>query len=136
MSCARLRGHHLVCLEFYKGQGYDIAFVDNLKEAIERAEEYGIEAIFGPDDICKACPHLKGGQCMNSESAEEEIQKMDEFALGMLGIEEGAVVSRNEISRKIPSYFKLWHDEFCAGCSWRQACETSERWTALTVSDK
>lgn len=34
----RLRGHHLICLHFYRGEGYSREFVENLEDIVRRAK--------------------------------------------------------------------------------------------------
>jgi hypothetical protein len=31
----KLRGHHLICLQFFKGEGYSKIFVENAKQIVE-----------------------------------------------------------------------------------------------------
>ena len=31
---AKLRGHHLICLHFYEGEGYDEPFIKSLEKVI------------------------------------------------------------------------------------------------------
>lgn len=38
-----LRGHHLICLHFFKGEGYDAAFVENLARVIAQTKKKGRE---------------------------------------------------------------------------------------------
>ena len=33
-SAIRLRGHHFICLQFYRGEGYSAAFVSNLARVV------------------------------------------------------------------------------------------------------
>ena len=49
----RLRGHHLLCLLAYKGEGYSPAFIANLDRIAARLTA-GEDAVLvdGPDDIC------------------------------------------------------------------------------------
>lgn len=55
----KLRGHHLICLHFFKGEGYSKAFVENLREVVKRAENRTLEIVTGGDDVCAACPELQ-----------------------------------------------------------------------------
>ena len=60
----KLRGHHLVCLHFFRGEGYSAEYVENLTRILERVEagaEIGVSA--EADDVCGVCPSLKGGKC-------------------------------------------------------------------------
>jgi hypothetical protein len=56
----RLRGHHLLCLLTYKGEGYSPAFVANLDRIAARlAAGEAVQIVDGPDDVCT--PLLAGG---------------------------------------------------------------------------
>ncbi len=60
----KLRGHHLVCLHFFKGEGYNPEYIENLREILRRAEAgEEIEVSSGVDDVCRMCPNLKGEIC-------------------------------------------------------------------------
>ena len=63
----KLRGHHLVCLHFFKGEGYNLEYVENLAYILKRAEAGdGIEVAAGADDVCNTCPSLKEGMSLRS----------------------------------------------------------------------
>lgn len=70
-----LRGHHLICLHFFHGEGYSEAFVRNLKEVLKRAEEE-VKVTDGADDVCRACPYLKNNRCEYDEGEDEEVCKL------------------------------------------------------------
>ena len=58
----KLRGHHLVCLHFFTGEGYTKEFIDNLNRILKKAEAgEEIEVINSADDVCIKCPYFKGG---------------------------------------------------------------------------
>ncbi len=39
-----LRGHHLICLHFFPGYGYDASFVESLRNVLKRAESQLLSA--------------------------------------------------------------------------------------------
>ncbi len=119
----RLRGHHLVCLHFYRGEGYSEAFVSHLTGLIGRAEGgEPVEVVAGPDDLCRACPWLKHGVCVHREGAEAEIQEMDEAALALLGLKPGAQVTWEGLRERLPGLMPVWRERFCRACEWRAVC--------------
>ncbi len=120
---AKLRGHHLICLQFFSGKGYNREFVDNLKSVLENAGKKGVEIISGADDICMSCPHLRNGKCSSDEQSDEEIAGMDRSALELLGKTAGMNTGWNSIREKIPAIFPLWHERYCKRCVWANACE-------------
>jgi hypothetical protein len=127
----RLRGHHLICLHFFSGEGYDAAFIENLKHVMKRAESEDIAVCGEADDVCKKCPYRKGHACKYKESAADDIKVMDRMALSLLGTEKGATVRWEGIKGKIPEIFSRWHRNQCPECDWKQACEKNKFYKGL-----
>jgi len=120
----KLRGHHLICLHFFKGEGYNPEFIKNLQKIIERVEDgEHIEVYPGPDDICTMCPYLKDKICFYDDEAESEIKEMDRNALKLLGVKHLDKVLWLNIKNKIPEVFSQWSKEYCSACDWRKVCE-------------
>src|SRR5512139_1191323 len=121
----RLRGHHLICLHFFNGKGYDAQFIESLRNVLGRAAMEDVEVVTGPDDVCIGCPYLQAEKCAYTAGADEEIAVMDRQALRLLGISRGSSVSWRSLRRLIPEVFSRWHRAYCTGCDWRKACEES-----------
>ena len=128
-----LRGHHLVCLHFYNGEGYGPEFIDNLRR-IKRKARAGewIEVASGPDDICKLCPYLKAGKCLYTADADTEITEMDQAAVELLKVITGERVHWQNLKKKIPEIFGIWSKKYCKGCDWLKACEKDAQFKELT----
>jgi len=118
-----LRGHHLICLHFFNGEGYNPEFIGNLKDVLEKIKSEDVEISPGADDICEACPHLSQFRCRYTEDADEGIREMDKKALELLQKEEGSKVKWHEIRKKIPEFFQSWYGVYCITCGWKLACE-------------
>ena len=121
-----LRGHHLVCLHFFNGEGYDDAFIKNLENTLRRAEADEVEIASGADDVCACCLHLKQGRCEQAENADEDICEMDAKALTLLGLSISDSVGWNVLQDNIPEIFSKWYSLYCTGCNWRGACEKND----------
>jgi len=120
----KLRGHHLICLHFFRGEGYNQEFVDNLRAMLARVEAgEEAEVVDGHDDICRECPYLKGSLCAYVEEAEKEIREMDMTALKLLGLHSGNKVDWRDIRDKIPGIFGDWSGKYCFVCDWMPACK-------------
>jgi len=130
----RLRGHHLVCLHFFNGEGYNPEFIVNLRDILEKAEAEEVEITREADDICEGCPHLKQLRCRYTEDADEGIREMDTRALELLREGEGAKVRWHEIRKRIPGLFHLWYETYCGTCGWRRACERDSSYRKLKDS--
>jgi hypothetical protein len=120
-----LRGHHLICLNFFSGKGYDEVFVDNLKGIMKGIDAEVIRITDGPDDVCKSCPHLKGNRCLYDKEAEEEVREMDSKALQLLNIK-AREISWREIKDQIPLIFSEWYKSYCLQCDWLRVCNENE----------
>lgn len=118
-----IRGHTLLCLQGFRGEGYSPDFVENLS-AIHRllttSPERTLKVIQSPDHVCAACPNLKGEECrLNGAGSEEEMKKQDIDVMARLGIVNGAVLPWREILSRISSHIERDDlDEICGGCRW------------------
>lgn len=119
-----VRGHTLLCLQGFRGEGYSPDFVENLSRIHRRlagAPETAVEVVAGPDQVCAACPNLGSEGCrLNGPGSEGEMREQDEAVMRRLGIESGAVLSWGEILRRISG--KVGGEdlvEICGSCRWR-----------------
>jgi hypothetical protein len=130
---AQLRGHHLICLQFYRGQGYSQTFVDNLDRVHESTVESTALIVSGPDDVCAACPGLgSDGTCQHPDTGEAEALRIDALALQLLDAAIGETLSLSEARGRLaadPEACDRWRAEACAGCTWDGAC--GEGWAKL-----
>ncbi|MCE5194881.1 MAG: DUF1284 domain-containing protein [Nitrospiraceae bacterium] len=133
-NAPKLRGHHLICLHFFSGKGYDQEFIENLKRTISASLESGLEITLGADNICEKCPNLKDEKCSYTSNADRIILKMDEFALKLLGENAGAKLEWDSVKEKIPSIFKSWMKKYCKKCSWASVCEEDDFYRKLKNS--
>ena len=54
----RLRGHHFICLQFFRGEGYSEEFIESLDALLTRLSAEPAQAVDVADDVCAACPDL------------------------------------------------------------------------------
>lgn len=131
-SAIKLRGHHLICLHFFEGEGYNPEFIENLKEILNRVESgEDVEVCSGPDDVCKMCPYLTRKMCLYDEDAESEIKGMDKKALRLLGLKSREIVQWLDIGEKIPEIFREWSGEYCNSCAWRKVCDKTPKYRKM-----
>lgn len=126
-----LRGHHLICLQFFSGEGYNREFIDNLGKIITRTEKETIKITSGPDDVCAACPSLKDSACGYKDGAEEEINYLDSTALDLLLRSPGDTINSEDIRKLVPSIFKRWYIMICRECGWLGACNKNIQFLEL-----
>ncbi|HXX57794.1 MAG TPA: DUF1284 domain-containing protein [Thermodesulfovibrionales bacterium] len=129
----RLRGHHLICLHFFHGTGYDEDFVVNLMRVTESLRHEKIEIVHGPDDVCRKCRHLERERCGYSEDADGEMERMDSLALRLLTASRGERIEWDVIRKRLPGLFSGWYESCCTGCDWRRACEQDALYRELRM---
>jgi len=119
----RFRGHHLVCLHFFAGEGYSSKFVDNLRHLLQSVGRGGeITVVEEADDVCRACPHLVENCCAHKPDSEQEVRRMDEKALEYLAVKPGDRVKWQDLRSKVISAPTDWLLSFCKDCDWGQLC--------------
>lgn len=117
------RGHHLVCLHFFQGEGYSREFVDNLRHLLQKADEDGeIVVVEGADDVCRACPHLEGNRCSHKQDSDREVRRLDGDALRLLEVKPGDRIKWQDLRLKVQSASDEWFALFCGGCDWKDLC--------------
>ncbi|MGQ9860350.1 MAG: DUF1284 domain-containing protein [Thermodesulfobacteriota bacterium] len=122
---SRLRGHHLVCLRFYQGEGFPQSYKRNLHSVVMTAKEEGVSVVSGADEVCAFCPYLKDGLCSHAMAGEEEIRAMDEAAMELLGVTPQERISWEELGVRVERCIVEWRKRFCAGCLWKEACRSN-----------
>jgi len=127
-----LRGHHLICLQFFNGEGYDETFIKNLRDTLKRTSNEEITISSGADDVCESCSYLKKDRCGYSENADKEILDMDKKALELLDHSYNDKVRWNELTNKLPGIFPKWFSLYCRECEWRSACEKNDLFQQLS----
>ncbi len=119
------RGHHLICLHFYNGEGYNADYIEHLSNILIMAEKGAIEICEGADCICTKCPNLCENNCAYYENAETDIRRMDAAALELLKLTPGMSISWMEVRQKVERIFQDWNRMYCKDCNWISACEKS-----------
>ncbi len=126
-----LRGHHLICLHFYNGEGYEVDFVRHLSRVLHEVETGKVQVVEGPDDVCSCCPHLQQNRCALDEGADEQVCEMDEVALRLLRLRALDSIQWRVIKDQLPKILPLWASLFCKDCNWQRACLKSELYRRL-----
>jgi hypothetical protein len=129
---ARLRGHHLVCLHFYDGEGYDEPFIRNLEKVLAEVRRDGAQVVDGADDICILCRHRCEGRCTYSAAADREIREMDRKALALLTLAPGDRADWEGTGEIVVAGFREWYAAYCFACSWRPVCEKNPLFLQLS----
>ena len=116
-----LRGHHLICLVAFGGQGYSAEFSRNfrrLQKIYLHKPHHKVKVITAPDQACSKCPHLMQNKCFSpTDGPNAKIIALDKKALKMLGIKTGIHRIKN-IQQKLKQLTKKSLIPFCRSCSW------------------
>lgn len=118
----KVRPHHGLCAEFFRGEGYDGDFVKNMSETLSVLNENDpiITIAEGADLICAKCPHNGENGCETAE----KVSRYDGAVLKICGLSAGDLLSwqdfRDTVRKKIISENRL--GEVCADCCWYGIC--------------
>jgi hypothetical protein len=109
-----LRAHHLLCFLGFRGLGYNQRFIQNfsrIRAQILGDPELILKLEVHADDICKSCPKLHNGICINND----KVRKKDEFMIDFLTTDEIAV--KNAYQR-IKALEEEKFKNLCQNCEW------------------
>jgi len=131
LPAIRLRGHHLLCLLSFSGEGYSPAFVERFRNLADSYRNPGtvVQVLCSPDDACAACPHLVGNGCTSPEDGPEgNVSALDAAVLGALGIGPG-IQSAGDLHMRLAGLSEAHLHRLCKACSWygRTECQRLTR---------
>jgi uncharacterized protein len=127
----RLRGHHLLCLHGFSGQGYDDAFVRNMAGVAKQLGDHPetvVEIVEGPDIICKSCPNLEGERCTIDDEIDskhllngvDQSVEMDRRVVTKVGIQVGELKEWREILYIVGQSVSADDlNHLCGDCQWK-----------------
>ncbi len=121
----RIRAHHLLCIQGFKGLGYSKEFTENMTRITKKIRQNTYSCIkisSGVDSICEYCPHCNEGQCNNGSSSSNTVMLMDSLVLHNLGIQEGSVISYEKILSLTRNLNREKIIEICGNCLWAREC--------------
>lgn len=117
-----IRGHTLLCLQGFRGEGYSENFIRNMAEIHDRLKSDPKTRVLvtdSPDHFCGACPHLKSGCTLRGPNFEQHIVAQDRQVLDLLGLKAGQAVTWEEILFRIGSRIRSkMLDDICGDCQW------------------
>ena len=120
----RLRPHHLMSIQNYRGHGYNEAFqrrMERILDVLRQSPGSGlrpsphIRIVEGADDLCAACPHCLEGKCESDNPA-----VFDGLVSERMCLETGCVLNMEDLQDTKMSIQLL--EECCPGCSWLGLC--------------
>ncbi len=133
-----IRGHTLLCLQGFRGEGYSPDFIDNMAAIHTRLQshpETRIRVTDSPDHFCAACPNLKEGCTLRGPDFEQHIVSQDRQVLDLLGLKAGQEVTWAEVLQRIGSRARgEMLDGICGDCQWLSLGYCQEGIERLRVS--
>lgn len=114
-----IRGHHLLCIQGFRGYGYNEEFIMNMKEVVNKLKstpELRIKMTDKCDKICSPCPHK-----INNECSKEIVKLMDSQVLKNIGIKIGEIVKFKDILLKTKDNSRELRT-ICKNCEWEKVC--------------
>ncbi len=121
MSNFKIRPHHGLCLQFFKGHGYSTEFVENMTEILENlSKNPKITLVSQGDSVCKACPHDVDGIC----NCSKKVSKYDQAVLHLCHLQPGDTLTWQEFSHLVETKIldKNLRESICGDCQWTQYC--------------
>ncbi len=123
----KIRAHHLLCLQGFRGYGYDPEFTRNLAriaDAVRTGPGLQLEIVEGCDDICAFCPHRKADACAKSPASDQEIREFDSTVLERTGLSAGTVMASGNLFRLVNGRVGQERErrDLCGDCEWVGVC--------------
>jgi uncharacterized protein len=123
----RLRGHHLLCLQTYKGLGYSPRFIAGMDAVAARLNAgEPVKIVDGPDDICAGWADDPANHCREPDAAVRDARALAAFS-SLLARPMAVGASLPEAARRIAEARTAFAAgtirQGCAGCPWMQTCD-------------
>jgi len=122
----KIRPHHGLCLNFFKGKGYSEEFVKNMTEIKGRLIENPIVCITRQTDhICSVCPNNAAGTCID----EEKVAEYDRQVLLHCNLSDGQLMSFLDFERLVHQHILCpgKRKEICGNCQWDSLCHDEQK---------
>lgn len=123
----RLRPHHLLCTQGFRGKGYSSGFVKNMIAVTNRLRTEAhtpIQLVFTTDDLCAHCPQMLGeGLCED----QEKVLWFDGCVVEAFQLEEGEYDYQTLAARIRREMTPELLEHICGRCAWYpvSACRAS-----------
>lgn len=118
----RVRGHHLLCMLGFRGEGYSDPFIANMRRVVAAFSAEPpplVQLLAEPDDICVPCPYLSDGACTAEDGADEKTRTMDTAVLDVLGLRAGTLANPEVLLALLRQRMDPEKQAcICAGCRW------------------
>ncbi len=119
----KLRPHHLLCINFFVGKGYDKKFTQNMNNIINELRANQKSQVFltcSKDSICECCPNLSGETCVT----DEKVSAYDRRVLETCGLSPEHSYSFHYLAKSVDKNILSQNllPRICKDCSWLSLC--------------
>lgn len=118
----KIRPHHALCSEFFRGKGYSEEFTENMADTLDfmGSRDTDILLTVGTDIICRRCPHNVCGVCETAE----KVCRYDLAVLSFCGLSEGDTVKWSKLKKLVREKIILCGklSKVCGNCAWFGFC--------------
>lgn len=133
----RIRPHHGLCIQFFRGEGYSESFTAGMNSVAGRLSRgCEVELTCEADCICAACPNNLGGRCLSGP----KVRTYDQRVLALCGLASGQTMAWSEfagqVRRSVIDSGRL--GDVCGDCECAYICHASGLNTnqAVGISDE
>ncbi|ONI40887.1 hypothetical protein AN639_12830 [Candidatus Epulonipiscium fishelsonii] len=131
-----LRPHHLLCTQFYRGNGYSNDFVKNMDyvtSTIRSNEDIEIKVVYSTDDLCTKCPSFVAE---NHCSTNEKVKEMDSKIVKYFNIQDKTYNYKKIISDINKQITYDMYLDICDHCQWFDMCASKELYNSQNLKKR
>ncbi len=122
LSMNKIRYHHLLCMNYFKGYGYSEEFTKNMYKIIDNLKkENKLKLTLKDDDICASCPNLINGVCVD----QIKVLKYDQKVKDLIDIEENIELEYDKINGFVIQNILPIRENICEDCKWKDLCKNN-----------
>lgn len=118
----KLRPHHGLCIHYFRGEGYNHFFVENMKNIISELEKNpSLLLVSDADNVCLACPNRIGEKdCI----FDEKVLRYDQRVLELCNLRPSQQLTWEEFTIKIQECILTpgLRTSVCHDCQWNYIC--------------
>ncbi len=122
----KLRPHHLLCTDTYRGKGYNKEFSENMDTIVSKLkseEIHEIEIMYSTDDLCDKCKFkIDENKCFSNE----KVIKLDEKVTEYFKIKEGKYIYKDILRYIKENMTEVIFEDICSNCSWYKESKCKE----------
>lgn len=110
-----------MCIQFFKGKGYDKNFVKSMQAIIDKLlKNPYVEIVMENDEICKNCPNAVENECKTNE----KVLKIDKNVMRICKTENNTIMLANDFFKIVKENIidKNKINIVCKGCQWIDIC--------------